>query len=429
MTIKTSQKLVAELRRLGLLTDEAVGRIASAPLTNTEQFARLLMEAGLTRFQTQVILSGQASRLLFGPYILLEKIGEGGMGVVYKARHARLGRIDALKVLRVDKIGSKMFAKRFLREIELTSNLEHPHIVRAYDAGSVGKQLYLATEYVNGTDLATQVVTQGPLSVADACLVMYQTGLALQHIHEKGLVHRDLKPSNLIRDRSTHVVKVLDLGLSGFSRTALEAENGLTLTRDGAVLGTPDYMAPEQVQNPHGVDIRADLYSLGCTAYFLMTGRPPFEGSPVEKMYYHGFAPPPALILPHGLVPPAGLAEILGRLMAKRPEDRFPSPQEMIDALLALRPSHQSPPVPVAVMPVPSNSQATQAPGKQTTDSPVVLFQNLQSELLGPAKVSPSGPGASRVSKTRNPWLLLSVGLLLFGIGLLTSAAIRVLSR
>ncbi len=342
MAAQTSHTLLAELRRLKLLTDEAAARVSAARAARVDQLARLLVEAGLTRFQARIALSGQASRLVFGPYILLDKIGEGGMGVVYKVRHARLGRIDALKVLRTDKVGSKTVAKRFLREIQLTSSLEHPHIVRAYDAGTVGKQLYLATEFVNGTDLATHVQTRGPLSVADACLVVYQTALALRQVHEKGLVHRDLKPSNLIRDHATRAVKLLDLGLSGFSRTVADPGTGLTLTRDGVLLGTPDFMAPEQVQNPHAVDIRADLYSLGCTFYFLLTGKPPYSGTPVEKMYYHGFAPPPILALPQGLVPPAGLSEILSRLMAKRPEDRYQTPQALMEALLALRPGSAS---------------------------------------------------------------------------------------
>ena len=141
---------------------------------------------------------------------------------------------------------------------------------------------------MDGTDLATVVQARGPLSVADACLVLYQAALALKHIHEKGLVHRDMKPSNLIRDRFTGAVKILDLGLSGFNRSVLEDGGALTLTRDGVILGTPDYMAPEQVAHPHSVDIRADLYGLGCTLYDLLTGQPPFpEGTAADKVMAH----------------------------------------------------------------------------------------------------------------------------------------------
>ncbi|HSQ55859.1 MAG TPA: serine/threonine-protein kinase, partial [Gemmata sp.] len=256
MPALTSDSLLAELRRLKLLTDEAAARVADTALSHhlpPDRWSRLLVEAGLTKFQARAAVAGHAGKLLFGPYLFLDRVGEGGMGTVYKARHVRTGRIDALKVLRTDKVGSRTVVRRFLREIQVTSRLEHPHIVRAYDAGAVGRQYYLATEFVNGTDLATVVHKRGPLSVADGCLVVYQAALALRHIHEMGLVHRDIKPSNLIRDRVTGAVKILDLGLSGFNRSTQESGGGLTLTRDGVVLGTPDFMAPEQVQSSHHV--------------------------------------------------------------------------------------------------------------------------------------------------------------------------------
>src|SRR5262245_61526018 len=344
MTVQSPARLLGELRRLNLLPAADAARTETALGTETpppDQLARVLVEAGLTPFQTQAVLAGQAERLVFGPYVLLDRLGEGGMGVVYKARHVKLGRVDALKILRPDRVGSKTAAKRFLREIQLTSNLSHAHVVRAYDAGEVGGQLWLATEDVEGTDLGTLVLGRGPLSVPDACLAVYQAALALRHIHEKGLVHRDIKPSNLIRDSSTGAVKLLDLGLSGFHRSAAAHGTGGTLTRDGVLLGTPDFMAPEQVENAHGVDIRADLYSLGCTLYFLLTGRPPFCGTQVETLVQHSMAPPPPLMLPTGPAPP-GLAAVVARLMAKNPADRFPDPQALIDALLALRPGAEA---------------------------------------------------------------------------------------
>ncbi len=408
----TSDTLLAELRRLKLLTDEAAGRVAAAART-AEHLPRLLLDAGLTRFQTRVALAGLASRLVFGPYLLLDKIGEGGMGVVYKARHAKLGRVDAVKVLRTDKIGSRTVAKRFLREIHLTSSLQHPHVVRAHDAGVVGKQLYLATEFIEGTDLATVVQTRGALSVADACLVIYQAALALRHVHEKGLVHRDLKPSNLIRDHATRAVKILDLGLSGFNRAMGRSATG-TLTREGVLLGTPDFMAPEQVQNPHSVDIRADLYSLGCTFFFLLTGRPPYDGTPVEKMYHHGFTPPPALLLPRGLTPPPGLAEIIARLMAKKPEERFQTPQALIDALLALRPGARG-----------GNLTDIGSSVAMETPPPVdSLSEGIFEHFLS----SGNSMTDTRIANPRSgvilpSWWVLALGVaLLFGVGFLSAA-------
>lgn len=412
----SSDALVAELRRLRLLSDDAAERVGRTRPGDRppadDSLLGSLTDAGLTRFQARAVLAGQASRLLFGPYVLLDKIGEGGMGVVYKARHARLGRVDAVKVLRTDKLASRSVARRFLREIQVTSRLEHPHIVRAYDAGRVGRQLYLATEYVPGTDLATLVGARGPMTIADACLVVYQAALALGHIHEKGLVHRDLKPSNLIRDHATGAVKLLDLGLSGFNRAVLNPSFCGTLTRDGVVLGTPDFMAPEQVRDPHAVDIRADLYSLGCTLYFLLTGRPLYEGTAVQKMLYHGSAPPPPLILPCGLSPPPALAGIFARLVAKSPDDRFQTPAQLTDALLAIRPGSGATP-----------AAATQRLVGATTPLPLEplpagdfdhLFSHPGTQVFTPRSDSDAA-GVSR-------WAVGIAASLLFGLGFVATA-------
>lgn len=347
MPVLTCEHLLAELKRAPLLTAAQLARVEEAVRQGAHPpnavVQHLVAKGWLTAFQGEALLSGRpASALSIGPYLLLDRLGEGGMGAVFKARHRRLDRVDAVKVIRADKVASKVIARRFLREIRLTSTLAHPHVVRAIDAGHAGRQLYLATEFVKGEDLGSTVRRHGPLSVADACLVMYQTALALQHVHEHGLVHRDVKPSNLMREESTRAVKLLDLGLSGFHRPTDGGSFEGTLTADGVMLGTPDFMAPEQAQNPHRVDIRADLYGLGCTCYFLLTGRPPYLGSSVDKLIAHATAPIPPLNLPGGPAP-AALAAVVGRLMAKRPEDRYPTPNALIEALLTLRPG-QSPP-------------------------------------------------------------------------------------
>ena len=353
MTALSSESVLAELRQLPLLTAAQLARVESAARKHApgpEKIVQRLLDKGwLTPFQAEVLLSGKGGGLVFGNYVLLSRLGEGGMGAVFKARHIRLGRIDAVKVIRDDKIASKLVAQRFLREIRLTADLNHPHIIKALDAGQVGKQLYLATEYVAGEDLTKTVFREGPFSVADACLVVFQTALALRHIHERGLIHRDMKPSNIMREEKTRAVKLLDLGLSGNLHELPDAgsEAGL-LTREGVMLGTPDFMPPEQARNPHGVDIRADLYGLGATFYYLLTARTPYGGSPIEKLTQHASAPPPTLVLPRIPTPPA-LAAIVTKLMAKRPEDRFQTPQELIDSLLALRPGEPS----TAIEPVP----------------------------------------------------------------------------
>ena len=401
--------IVADLRRLKILSARATQQIENSLVggcATSEELGEILREGGLTDFQTQVALAGQTSRLVFAGFVLLDKVGEGGMGVVYRALQPRIGRVEALKVIRTDKVGSATTVKRFLREIQLTSSLEHPYVVRAYDAGEVDEQLYLATEFVNGTDLATVVGGGGPLALADAALIAYQTTLALQHIHEKGLVHRDLKPSNLMWDPAAATVKLLDLGLSGFNQSGLDAgAAGAPLNRNGVVLGTPDFMAPEQVQDPHGVDIRADLYSLGCTLYFLLTGELPFNGSPVEKMYSHGYTPPPPLVLPGGAAPPPGLSELIGRLMAKKPADRFQAPQDLLAALLATCPevagrlTGTSTPPQLVAIPVPAPPAG---PGSGAFDHLLSAHDSVADALPvhppGPAQPQGPGPGKGRFS-------------------------------
>jgi serine/threonine protein kinase/DNA-binding beta-propeller fold protein YncE len=342
MQVLSSESVLADLRRYPLLTPEHMARVESAAGRSTlgpgQMVKRLVDRGWLTQFQADVLLGGKAAGLVFGHYVLLSRLGEGGMGAVFKARHVRLQRIDALKVIRGDKIASKVVARRFLREIQLTADLNHPHIIKALDAGQVGRQLYLATEFISGEDLTATVCRDGPFSVADACLVIYQTALALRHIHERGLIHRDLKPSNIMREDKTRIAKLLDLGLSNsLHQVSSAGSKEGTLTRDGVMLGTPDFMPPEQARDPHGVDIRADLYALGGTFFFLLTGRTPYEGSTVEKLLHHATSPPPRLVLPHSPAPPA-LTAIIEKAMAKRPEDRFQTPQELIDALIALRP-------------------------------------------------------------------------------------------
>lgn len=412
MTAISSESLLADLRHLPLLAPEhlarvetAVGKGASTP----EKIVRRLVDKGwITPFQGEVLLGGKAAGLVFGPYVLLSRLGEGGMGAVFKARHVRLGRIDALKVIRADKSSSKLVAKRFQREIQLTADLNHPHLIKALDAGKVGNQLYLATEYIPGEDLTSTVRRDGPFSVADACLVVYQTALALRHIHERGLIHRDLKPSNIMREEKSRAVKLLDLGLSS-SLNELQFTGSIAgnLTRDGVMLGTPDYMAPEQARDPHGVDIRADLYGLGCTFFYLLTGRTPFEGSPVDKLMQHASAPPPVLVLPHGPTP-AALADIIARLMAKRPDDRYQTPQALIDAMLALRPGQ-------APISLPENAT-------EPTHEWQSQFDLLVSQDASASGMAPLPTAAPRKSSV--PWVVAAVAMLLV-VPLVIYAAIR----
>ncbi|VTT97756.1 serine threonine protein kinase : Serine/threonine protein kinase OS=Singulisphaera acidiphila (strain ATCC BAA-1392 / DSM 18658 / VKM B-2454 / MOB10) GN=Sinac_2851 PE=3 SV=1: Pkinase: WD40: WD40: WD40: WD40 [Gemmataceae bacterium] len=271
-----------------------------------------------------------------GPYLLTEPLGEGGMGAVFKARHTKLGRVVAVKVIRTGHLGTKNAVRRFLRELRAVARLDHPLIVRAFDAGEDRGEHYLAMEYVDGEDLSRTVARTGPLGVAEACRVAFQVTLALQHLYESGITHRDLKPTNLLRDRATGQVKVLDLGLARVSPDKRGDDESGTMTQVGAVLGTPDYMAPEQALDSTRTDIRSDLYSLGCVLFFLLTGRPPFPGgTAVSKMLRHHDEVPPGVAELRPGVPPE-VAAIVARLLAKSPADRYQTPAELMQAIVAL---------------------------------------------------------------------------------------------
>ena len=202
-----------------------------------------------------------------GEYRLVEKLGEGGMGVVYKAVHTELDRVVAVKVLPAGRLGDDESMARFHREIKAIGRLDHPHIVRAFDARRIGETHFLVMEFVEGPDWEHLVRRRGPLRVADVCELGRQAALGLQHAHEHGLIHRDIKPSNLMLTREGQV-KILDLGLARIQGGAVSQ----ALTISGQIMGTPDYIAPEQSCDSHNVDIRADLYSLGCTLYKLLAG-------------------------------------------------------------------------------------------------------------------------------------------------------------
>ena len=209
-------------------------------------------------------------------YEVLRELGRGGMGVVYLARNRLLGREEVLKVVSGDLVDRSIVRERFLREIRNAAQLHHPNIVTAYSAMRAGDRIVLAMEYVEGCDLAGVVKERGPLPIALACHYIYQVAQGLQHAHERGMVHRDIKPGNLMlaRQGTRATVKILDFGLA---KATQEAPIDGGLTREGQMLGTPDYIAPEQSLDAQKADIRADIYSLGCTFYYLLTGGPPFE--------------------------------------------------------------------------------------------------------------------------------------------------------
>jgi urea transport system substrate-binding protein len=265
-------------------------------------------------------------------YEVLELLDVGGMGAVYKAQHRLLERTVVLKVIRQDVLSKSEQVQRFLREAKLAASLSHPNIVSLYEAEQVGQTYFLVMEYLAGTDLFRLVQKRGGLPLDQACEWVRQGAMGLQYIHERGLVHRDIKPSNLFLVDGQRV-KILDLGLA-----VLRSDTGPTggLTQRGQILGTLDYMAPEQWEDSRGVDIRADIYSLGCTLYHLLAGKPPFGSaeypSLMKQMWAHAVATVPPLRESRPEVPDPVVA-VLERMLAKKPRERFGSPQEVAAAL------------------------------------------------------------------------------------------------
>ena len=278
-------------------------------------------------------------------YRVLELLGVGGMGAVFKAEHLLMERTVALKVINRQLIDHPGAVERFRREVKAAAKLTHPNIVTAYDAEQAGDVHFLVMEYVEGASLARLVDAQGPLPPARACDYVRQAALGLQHAFERGMVHRDIKPHNLMLTPGGQV-KVLDFGLARFAQesrpagashcpeaAAAPGAPAESLTQIGAVLGTPLYMAPEQVRDAHAADTRADIYSLGCTLYALLAGRPPFpEGTDLKAAAAVGQAPRPLTALRRDV--PPGLANVVARMMEKDPAKRYQTPAEVAAALL-----------------------------------------------------------------------------------------------
>ncbi len=269
---------------------------------------------------------------------ILEELGRGGMGVVYRARHLGLEREVALKIIRKDRMTHGEIVSRFRREAQAAARLSHPNIVQVLASDQENGLDYLAMEYVPGVTVESFVKENGAVSLNQACDYLRQAARGLQHAHERGLIHRDIKPANLMLtgpEASPHrVVKILDMGVARLRQLKnMQDETLTTLTQHGAILGTPDYIAPEQLENPSEVDIRADLYSLGCTAYYLLTGQVPFPGgSMIQKLDRQRWEIPPAVNQIRSDLP-SSIASLVRRLMAKSPDDRYQEPAEVVGGL------------------------------------------------------------------------------------------------
>jgi serine/threonine protein kinase len=268
-------------------------------------------------------------------YEIVRELGRGGMGVVYLAYNRLMARHEVLKVVKKEVLELAGGRARFIREIQAAARLSHQNVVKAHSALQIGDLLVFAMEYIDGEDLQRVVEARGALPVLNACYYAQQAAMALQHAFEKNMVHRDIKPENLIlsREGKKHVVKVLDFGLSKVIREKRE-DGGLT--GRGEMLGTPAYVAPEQMRDAAHADIRADIYSLGCTLYFLLTGSPPFKGSIYELLEAHQSKEARLVHLVRTDVDvPEELSAVVKKMMAKAPGERYQSPLDVAQALMA----------------------------------------------------------------------------------------------
>ncbi|MCB9873619.1 MAG: SUMF1/EgtB/PvdO family nonheme iron enzyme [Planctomycetaceae bacterium] len=329
----TIEEFIQKLTESGvMLGDEITAFHESHTADTAEDFAdTLIQNKKLTKYQAQQILQGKANGLLLGDYLILDTIGAGGMGQVYLAEHRRMGRQVALKTLPESVAKDLQKIKRFQREVRAAAKLSHPNVVTAYDAGEDKGVHYFVMECVDGIDLSQLVKQQGTLPVAQAVNFVLQAAKGLKYAHSKGIVHRDIKPANMLLD-SEGTVKLLDMGLARINSLDEEVAE-IDLTSTGMVMGTVDYMAPEQAVDTKQADARSDIYSLGCMLHYLMTGKSVYGGDTmVKKIFAHRDQPIPSLSATRSGIPSA-LDVLFQKMVAKDPNDRQQSMSEVISEL------------------------------------------------------------------------------------------------
>jgi len=335
MVPKTSPKSIfrESAMRSGLIApeqfDQALAAVRGEPdrlptpveEVRDEELASKLIDMGLlTRYQADQLIAGR-TKLNLGPYTITDWIGQGGMGQVFKAVHKMMGRECAVKVLPREKSTPEAI-ENFTREIRTQALLDHPHLVRAYDAGHDGNVHYLVTEYVPGTDLRQLVRRQGPLTMQQAANVIVQAALGLEYAHQRGLIHRDVKPGNILVTPDG-IAKVSDLGLSGFIH---DAEND---PRAGKIVGTADYLSPEQIKNPAAITSVSDIYSLGCTMYYAISGKVPFPGGTTREKARRHCEETPWHPRRFNVEVSEEFVEIMADMMEKDPQSRIQTAAEV----------------------------------------------------------------------------------------------------
>ncbi len=423
--------LLPVMRNSGIFSEKQLADIKSKmlqgdyPLDSVALAECLVRDLVITGYQAKRFLSNRSTGLIVGRYVVLDRIGSGSMGRVYKARHHMMDRVVALKIIAPEIASNDRVVARFQREMKLVGRLDHPNVVRAFDADQFQRVLYIVMEYVPGYSLGERL-KKGPIPPMEMLDYAAQAALGLAHAHEQGIVHRDIKPSNILRTEEGRV-KILDLGLG----VLMESDSSATFaTADGIAVGTVDYMSPEQACGRE-VDGRSDVYGLGCAMYHLMTGQLPFPGSsPIERLgkRISGRHVPITEHLPE-LSP--SFVRVMDKMMAHKPHERFASAADLADALQSLlRPRSRT---------LGSTAPLAQIAAAGTSAKPAPAEAQQAEERPAPApapptivKVQPEYPGwfapLARFAEARPAWALALAIMgvsLTFGAGLLLGLALK----
>jgi serine/threonine protein kinase len=339
----TLQEFGALVVRSKLMTaDDLKGALKGLRSTGSEagdvEAARrhLVASKHLTEYQAALLVRGHPDGFFLGPYRVIDRIGKGRMAGVYKGRHES-GQIVAIKVLPASRARDPELLARFQREGRLLTRLDHPNVVRALQLGEADGKHYLVLEHLEGETLEDVLEKSKRLPVPEAVRIVHQALHGLQHLHEKGMIHRDLKPANLMlvrgdgKDPTAGTVKILDIGLG--KAMFDEGEDARKITGEGVLIGTPDYLAPEQARNARGADIRSDIYSLGCVLYRTLTGQPPFPDKSILNQVMRHATEPPRPLSDFLQDVPEGLQTAMNWLLAKDPAQRYPTPERAAQAL------------------------------------------------------------------------------------------------
>lgn len=399
MLISSSGILMDTLRQHRLLSPDQLAQLpqfSQGRCGDARAFAKALIQRGwLSIYQVNQLLSGNGHELVIGPYYVLDKLGQGGLSSVYRARHREYANQVAIKIIKPEVFASPEGRQQFLQEVEAMARLDHENIVQFCDADQWKDTFYFAMEYIEGTDLGKVVRLSGALPVHEACAYIRQAALGLQHAYERNLIHRDVKPVNLyltqipiqgglatsrlfepnsgparpVAPPTRPLVKILDWGLASWRTPKGSTAEQVSENVARSIVGTADYLAPEQARNANLADIRSDIYSLGCSLYYLLTGQPPFpDGTLMQKILLHQQAEPRAIDEFRTDVPPAVIA-MVKRMMAKQPEERFQTPASVALALL---------PFTRRTAPVPATAGGTpKRPNRDDTPLPPALAKVL----------------------------------------------------